>query len=262
MLFASDDLTRGVAQGPFNPFEDLSDSTKRDIRMEIWRNPDLLLQIQRVRELVADDRANRLLEKSLRTGENKDGQVARGTVEHNLEGARHAASLDRPMTLVSTAMGIERVRRDAPTLRVLSIGPRSEIELFALRAAGFRWENIIGLDLISYSPLVKVGDVHAMPFADSSFDILFMGWVLAYSKDHPKAVSEVIRVLKPGGIAIVASDFSSEETHTRDRVDSTHMQTSDQMLALFGDHIRYVFAKHDPRQPDIHMIKVAVEIKK
>jgi hypothetical protein len=40
------------------------------------------------------------------------------------------------------------------------------------------------------------------------------------------------------------------------------MQTSDQMLALFGDHIRYVFAKHDPRQPDIHMIKVAVEIKK
>jgi ubiquinone/menaquinone biosynthesis C-methylase UbiE len=101
-----------------------------------------------------------------------------------------------------------------------------------------------------------------MPFPDNTFDILFMGWVLAYSKDQAGAVREVIRVLKPGGIAIVASDFSSEETHNRDRVDSTHMQNSDQMLALFGNHVAYVFARHDPEQPHVHMIKVAVEIRK
>jgi hypothetical protein len=69
-------------------------------------------------------------------------------------------------------------------------------------------------------------------------------------------------VLKPRGIAIVASDYSSEETHTRDRVDSTHMQNSEQMLALFGAGVGYVHSRHDPELPDVHMIKVAVEIKK
>src|SRR5262245_4236605 len=115
-LFASDDLTKGASQGSFNAFDGLSDATRQYIRLEIWPNPDLLLQIQRVRELVADDRASRLINKSLQTAENK-GSVARGTVEHNLDGARNAASLDRPMTLVSTAMGIEKVRRNAPDLK-------------------------------------------------------------------------------------------------------------------------------------------------
>ena len=116
--------------------------------------------------------------------------------------------------------------------------------------------------MFSYSPYVQTGDVHAIPFPDNSFDIVFLGWVLAYSKDQKKAISEIIRILRPGGIAVVASDYSSEETHTRQRVDSTHMQTSEQMLALFGEHIRYVYFRHDPDMPDIHMIMVTVEIKK
>jgi len=56
--------------------------------------------------------------------------------------------------------------------------------------------------------------------------------------------------------------YSSDETHTRTVVDSTHMQTSEQMLGLFGDHVQYVYFRHDPQMPDVHMIMVAVEIRK
>jgi len=188
--------------------------------------------------------------------------VARGTIEHNVEGAQESADLDRPIILVQVATAIERVRKNISALDVLSIGPRSEIELFGIRAAGFAWDRIKAIDLFAYSPLVQTGDVHAIPFPDNKFDIVFLGWVLAYSKDQARAIREVIRVLRPGGIAVVASDYSSDETHSRTKVDSTHMQSSEQMLALFGDHIGYVYFRHEPRLPSIHMIMVAVEIKK
>lgn len=243
------------------PFKHAGGAARRAIRFDIWANPDSLFQMRKVRQQVAAARARTFLKQEIRTAKAGDG-VARGTVNHNLEGAREAADLDRPVVLVQVATAIEKIRKNIENLDVLSVGPRSEIELFSIRAAGFRWDRIKAIDLFAYSPLVQVGDVHAIPFPDNSFDVVFLGWVLAYSKDQKGAISEVIRVLRPGGIAVVASDYSSEETHTRAKVDSTHMQTSDQMLALFGEHAGYVYFRHDPRMPDIHMIMVAVEVDK
>ena len=243
-------------------FEHTTGATRRRIRFELWRDPEALLQLRVVRQLVANDRASHFFSRNTLRKTEGGKEVARGTIEHNLDGARRAADYDRPMLMANVACAIEKVRRNIDRMDVLSIGPRSEIELFALRAVGFSWEHIKAMDLLAYSPYVQTGDVHAIPFPDNSFDVLFLGWVLAYSKDQGKAISEVIRVLRPGGIAVVASDYSSDETHTRNVVDSTHMQTSEQMLALFGDHVRYVYFRHDPQMPDIHMIMVAVEIKK
>jgi 2-polyprenyl-6-hydroxyphenyl methylase / 3-demethylubiquinone-9 3-methyltransferase len=46
------------------------------------------------------------------------------------------------------------------------------------------------------------GSGEALPFSDSSFDIVFCCDVLEHVRDLPKVISEISRVLKPGGIFI------------------------------------------------------------
>ena len=50
---------------------------------------------------------------------------------------------------------------------------------------------------------LRVGDAEALPFPDASFDIVYSWGVLHHSPDTPKAISEALRVLRPGGIARV-----------------------------------------------------------
>lgn len=50
---------------------------------------------------------------------------------------------------------------------------------------------------------LAVGDAENLGFPDSSFDLVYSWGVLHHSPDTPKAVSEVWRVLKPGGEARV-----------------------------------------------------------
>src|SRR5439155_8074052 len=48
---------------------------------------------------------------------------------------------------------------------------------------------------------LSVGDAENLGFGDGTFDIVYSWGVLHHSPDTPKAVSEVWRVLRPGGIA-------------------------------------------------------------
>lgn len=48
---------------------------------------------------------------------------------------------------------------------------------------------------------VKVADAENLPFADNSFDIVYSWGVLHHSPDTKKAIKEVHRVLRPGGVA-------------------------------------------------------------
>jgi ubiquinone/menaquinone biosynthesis C-methylase UbiE len=50
---------------------------------------------------------------------------------------------------------------------------------------------------------IVVGDAESMPFQDNYFDVVFMTETFAYIQDRPKALSEVWRVLKHGGVFIV-----------------------------------------------------------
>ena len=69
-------------------------------------------------------------------------------------------------------------KSELKNLKVLSIGPRAEGEIFNIFAHGFELKNIIGLDLFSYSPLIKLGDMHRLEFDDEEFDVVLMGWCL------------------------------------------------------------------------------------
>lgn len=59
------------------------------------------------------------------------------------------------------------------------------------------------LGLYGLSSELRVGDAEALPFPDASFDIVYSWGVLHHSPDTPRAVDEVWRVLRPGGVARV-----------------------------------------------------------
>jgi SAM-dependent methyltransferase len=92
------------------------------------------------------------------------------------------------------------ISADAPSL---SVGPRwvTEIEFFR-DVLGLR--RHIGLDLFSDNPdLVVAGDMHAMPFENGHFQLVFLKNVVDKSYDVRKLVAELMRVTRPRGIVVV-----------------------------------------------------------
>lgn len=74
-----------------------------------------------------------------------------------------------------------------------------------------RFESIEQLEYITAdieSPLAKVKmDIHDIPFEENTFDVIFCNHVLEHVRDDIKALSEMQRVLKPGGWAILQVPF-------------------------------------------------------
>lgn len=238
--------TRGKAPGlsldmPIAFFEQVIDFLKR--------HPAQLLNIPMVRANLASNRIKDLTEADIRTLEDGDASIA-NTVLHNLNGLKAGAALERPWRIIAPLAGIYHITANKEKVRVLTVGPRTENELFMLLAAGFKEENITGLDLISYSALVQLGDMHRMPFSANSFDIVILGWVLAYSNDVPKAVSEVLRVARPGAYVSVGWEYNprsdAELAETGSIVQGGRVNRADEIIDMFGDAVDYVHFKSEP----------------
>jgi ubiquinone/menaquinone biosynthesis C-methylase UbiE len=65
----------------------------------------------------------------------------------------------------------------------------------ALQKAKVKFKNVSAKDKL----FIK-GDLNSLPIEDSTYDIVFSGGVLEYSNDLNKWISEMSRILKPGGI--------------------------------------------------------------
>ena len=102
-----------------------------------------------------------------------------------------------------------------PDARVLDLGcgnglwtsvaltrtPRGAVVAFD-RSAGM-------LDAVAGSAphaLRTLGDGHALPFADASFDVVIAAWVLYHLDDKPRALAEIGRVLRPDGRLLAATN--------------------------------------------------------
>jgi len=112
----------------------------------------------------------------------------------------------------------------------LSVGPRwlTEIEFFR-KVVGLR--RHIGLDLHSGDQdLVKVGDMHAMPFSDSEFQLVFIKNTVDKSYDVRRLVDELVRVIKPGGIIVIDQICGFGDCSPLTRTD---IQKSQNLLRLF-----------------------------
>lgn len=172
------------------------------------------------------------------------------TVAHNLKSLRHCN--DRMERLIRPLSGIEII--DASS-KVLVIGPRNENDLFSLFANGFSWGNITGLDLISYSPKIVLGDMHNIPFDSDYFDVVLCGWTISYSATPQIAANEILRVTKSDGIVGMGLEYS---TMTSDDVQqitgyviqdnnklSKRINSTDEILDLFKGNVDHVFFNHD-----------------
>tara|TARA_A100001011_G_scaffold272412_1_gene281711 strand:- start:625 stop:1395 length:771 start_codon:yes stop_codon:yes gene_type:complete len=159
--------------------------------------------------------------------------------------------------LINPIRSIHRVNKNFPKLKILSIGPRTEGEILNLFSHGFKKENVKGLDIISYSPWIEVGDMHNIPFEDNSFDIVICGWVIAYSNNKIKAASEITRVLKNNGIASIGVSYSPK-TNEEIREERGYLiaaperlNSANQILDLFDSNIKKVFFTNDVEEDQV-----------
>src|SRR4051794_11033610 len=85
-------------------------------------------------------------------------------------------------------------------------GPVAVVEIDESTAALAR----SGLDERGVEADVRVGDVHALPFEDGSFDVVHAHQVLQHVADPVQALREMRRVCAPGGlVAVRESDYGA-----------------------------------------------------
>ena len=134
------------------------------------------------------------------------GLLARRSLYDELDGD------DVKSVLFETVVGLSPAR-------ILEIGPGTGDLAQRLVAAGLR--DYAAIDV---SPRMaqltsdrgvsaQVGDVQAMPFADGEFDCVIAAWMLYHVPDPDLGLSEIARVLEPGGrlLAVTNSERHLEE---------------------------------------------------
>jgi SAM-dependent methyltransferase len=174
------------------------------------------------------------------------------TIDHNLKSLRNFTTRNESLLLAS--MCVEDIEQS----RTLIIGGRTEEEIFMFRGYGFR--DVTAVDLISYSPLVVQADMHDLPFADDSFDFIFCAYTLVYSKKPSTAAREFVRVLRDGGTAAVAVEYSPWDRRADIEqaltgytiIPDEKLETADDILAVFTPHVDKVFVRYDAEKKRHH----------
>lgn len=171
------------------------------------------------------------------------------TNAHNLKGLRY---FDAPRMdiLIKPISVLEFLDHNS---KILIIGPRNEGDLLSLIGHGFAKDNIRGLDLMSYSPLVDVGDMHQTSYVDNSFDVIISGYTLGYSKHPQKWVQESLRIAKNGavfGIAVEYSEMTNEDVKKLcgyEIVEEGYRECNSvqEILDLFSTHVDHIYFSHD-----------------
>ena len=115
-----------------------------------------------------------------------------GTITHNISVLRKFPLTDFTMQrmerLLCSVKAIETVIEES---EILMIGPRTESDIFKLFGL-FPKSKITGVDLISYSKHIQLGDAHELEFNDNKFDVTISGWVISYTKTPMKMISEMV----------------------------------------------------------------------
>ena len=212
-----------------------------------------LLRVDLIRATVAGVRYFYfvVIRRRLRTLEPATGDIGINTVLHNRLRMKkfHELAVTRSNLLLYPLSAIH-ISRSVP---VLCIGPRTEGEL--LNLLGLRFRNVRGLDLISYSPWVDCGDMHAMPYQDDAFGAIIMGWCFAYSDNRRKAAQEAVRVSHHGAIIAVGVEYRKESSEELSKKvgyqvpDEKRLESVTAILELFSPHVDHVFFSQDLPSP-------------
>jgi hypothetical protein len=217
----------------------------------VQKNPRDLLLSEGCRKFLALDRWQKS-DRHLRVHSDTDEGVMPGTITHNRKELEKDdfGSSRRTLRLLNPLSSLEPVFSLAGKLKVLSIGPRTEMEIFHLMAIGFALPNIHAVDLIACSPLIDTGDMHKLPYPDRMFDVVISSWVIGYSNTPQKAIDEMVRVCKPG--ALVAIGLTYEPTIERGVVEhaptdivGSNYGSSGELQTLLGPNLGRVYFEQD-----------------
>jgi hypothetical protein len=187
--------------------------------------------------------------------EHKSGVIG-NTVGYSIQGIVNSlesiASLERSELVFRPLMAMDRVysytRRSVfPELSALLIGSRTEYEVLLAFGYGFQPERLSAIDLISYSPWITPGDMHALPFADNSFDIIILGWVLGYSKTPRVVANEIVRVARSGAVVSIGNDCATEESlRASEFYSDERPRTVRDLVECFGSSAGEMIFSHNP----------------
>ncbi len=136
----------------------------------------------------------------------------------------------------------EKTNFFADTLKVLHVAPE---QCFVKRFRKLKKLTYHTADL--ESPLADFKcDIQNLPFKENEYDVVICNHVLEHVPDDKKAMSEILRVLKPGGYAIlqVPADFNRTDTFEDNSITDRAKRAE-----IFGqyDHVR-VFGTDYPER--------------
>ena len=126
-----------------------------------------------------------------------------------------------------------------PRAAVLDIGSSTGTNLRMLRCLGF--SCVLGLDsstdAIEFCAAKGLGPIHhgdvcAMPFAASTFDLVIASDVIEHVEDDALALQEIVRVLRPGGMLLLTVPAFASLWGLQDRV--AHHKRRYRLPALRG----------------------------
>jgi hypothetical protein len=188
---------------------------------------------------------------------------------HEVQGGRFEVpfdALERPETgdpwssLIKQLVEQGALRADEPHL---TIGPRWVGEIHYFRE-GLGLPQTIGLDLFTHDEeLVKVGDMHDMPFEDSTFGLIYQRNTFDKSYDIRTCLRECVRVLRDGGILI--SDDCYDYTQGVSEMARTNIKHNDQIARVIGPNLaEVVYDRETPADVDwiARVGQVALRIRK
>ena len=244
---------------------------KSEIELRFQQKTQAFFKMPFVRNLITMHRLRSISVDEMEVADQIDAAAIENVLEYNKEMLRnfenYSHTLERPQVLIDVLTSIYYIYQNRTSLKVLCVGPRTEAEFLMLLAEDFSPDNIRGLDLISYSDYVDVGDMHHMPYDDNSFDIVFLGWVLTYSKDLQRVADECVRVAKPGGYIAVGVESLAARDNTElygvTMDDVITIRSTDEILELFKNHIHAVPFRHDVHRSlrdTMDMVMVVIEL--
>lgn len=106
-------------------------------------------------------------------------------------------------------LAVEKLLRDIDTtdMKILHFAPEPFFrEYFSQRFGQYESADLSMNDVDHHV------DIQQLPFDSSSYDFIFASHVLEHIPDDAKAISEIRRVLKPNGIAILPVPIVAERT--------------------------------------------------
>lgn len=158
-------------------------------------------------------------------------EVVGSDLDHHLCPRCGCHDRERHLFLYLTELGLfgDFTGRD-----VLHFAPERHIVPYIQRANPSRY---VRADLYPNDDSMVRADLTAMPFADASFDFVLANHVMEHVADDIQAASEIRRVLKPGGRAILQTPFSAV---LRKTIQDPGVVSPAARLALYGqeDHVR------------------------